>query len=311
MSFLTKGESDAYLRTYYAGESLDGEDTFLLQGTMDGLRLAATPTGEPLTCIELGCGPVLAWAMCAGVVADRVWLAEASTSGREAVLDWLRGADGAFDWDKFAGHVAVLTAGTDGGAAAGGAGAGADGSTSSDALPAAPAPRATSGGVQAALRGAVVAVLDARLTPGGVDLTHVASPGPEGWAGPAAAAPVTTAGGVATGAGIPERFRAVVMHSVADAITETVEAFAELVRGAAALVAPGGVLVMSANTDVDEWRAEGKAFRQVRLSADQVTDAVVSAGLTVVMSRLRSKTDKHTTTETDNTFVLAARRPAE
>lgn len=340
MSFETRDAALAYLRTYYSAAALDGEDTFLLDATIEGTehaRRAAAATGQPLRCLELGCGPVAAWALCPGAVAGELWLAERSLGGRQVLQEWLRGESEAFDWSVYAAHVAkrmaeqamsrdfpptVLMGGADDEAGtlprdaddqAGSDGPSsasiasfADGSSAASAASGLPeGPRAVGGGaslascafppttaeVLARTRASVAGLLDCDLR-----RTPVLSRAEGSAAGPGSRSP-------------PSSFHAVVMHSVADAISDTPEEFAALVRTAAGLVAPGGSLLISVNTDVDEWHAEATAFPQVRLSSDQVLAAVEGAGLQVVLSRQRSRLPDGRETETAHTMVVLADRP--
>ncbi|KAA0149453.1 hypothetical protein FNF29_06006 [Cafeteria roenbergensis] len=216
MSFDTRSAAFAYLRTYYSAAALDREDTFLLDATIDGIehaRRVAVAAGQSLRCLELGCGPVAAWALCPGAVAGELWLAERSQGGRQVLHEWLTGDREAFDWSVYAAHVAKRM----------------------------------------------------------VEL--------------------------------------VVMHSVADAISGTPEEFAALVSSAARLVAPRGSLLISVNTEVDEWHAEAVAFPQVRLSCDQVLAAIEGAGLQAVFSRQRSRLPDGKDTETAHTMVVLADKP--
>lgn len=339
MSFETRGDAMAYLRTYYSAAALDGEDKFLLDATIDGVEHAhrvAAAAGQPLRCLELGCGPVAAWAMCPGAVASELWLAERSEGGRRVLQEWLEGDADAFDWSVYAARVAwkmqeqdtaradpptvllgaaddeavTLSGATDDQAASEAPSSAsiasfADGSSTASvacglpdgpralvsASPASCAFPPTTAEVLSRTRTAVAGLLDCDLR-----RTPVLSRVEVAASGAASRSP-------------PSTFHAVVMHSVADAISETPEEFAELVSTTAGLVAPGGSLLISVNTDVDEWHAEATAFSQVRLSSVQVLEAVKAAGLRIVFSRQRSRLPDGKETETAHTMVVLADMP--
>ena len=65
----------------------------------------STSQNEPMKVLDCGCGPVLAYSICAAGVNTEIVLAEYGEKSRNALQDWLDGSPSAWDWTPYIKYV--------------------------------------------------------------------------------------------------------------------------------------------------------------------------------------------------------------